>query len=84
MDSNLQISNHKLASEWHPTKNGSLTPGNVTLYNGKKVWWKCRRGHEWQSIVANRSRGRGCPYCAGKSVREDNCLETLNPVLVRE
>jgi hypothetical protein len=29
-DYNLQLINPGLAKEWHPTKNGSLTPANVT------------------------------------------------------
>lgn len=56
-----------LAKEWHPTKNGSLTPRDVTPGSGKKVWWICGKGHEWEATVNNRSRGRGCPYCAGKA-----------------
>ena len=33
--------NPDLAKEWHPTKNGDLTPENVFSKSGKKVWWKC-------------------------------------------
>lgn len=29
----------ELAKEWHPTKNGDLTPFDVTCKSGKKVWW---------------------------------------------
>ena len=29
--------NPKLSKEWHPTKNGSLTPNDVTINSGKKV-----------------------------------------------
>jgi len=55
----------KLSKEWHLTKNGSLTPYDVGQYSGTKVWWKCDKGvdHVWESQVANRSIGNGCPYC---------------------
>ena len=36
----------ELAEEWHPTRNGDLTPERVTPKRGKKVWWKCSRDHE--------------------------------------
>jgi very-short-patch-repair endonuclease len=28
------------------------------------VWWKCKYGHTWQSIIKSRSQGSGCPTCA--------------------
>ena len=28
-----------LAKEWHPTKNGNITPKMISAGNGKKVWW---------------------------------------------
>ena len=61
----LATLNTKLAKEWHPAKNGSLTPYNITLGSNKKVWWKCDKGddHEWKSIVSNRTKGQGCPFC---------------------
>ena len=37
---NLRALNPKLASEWHPEKNGDLRPDDFTLRSGKKVW--CR------------------------------------------
>jgi hypothetical protein len=83
-ESCLQSVNPALAQEWHPTKNGSLTTKDVAPWSNKRVWWMCGEGHEWQAIVADRSRGRDCPYCGGKAVCEDNCLETVNPVLAKE
>ena len=52
-----------LTKEWHPTKNGTLSPSMVTCGSHKKVWWKCSKGHEWQAIIYNRSKGSGCPVC---------------------
>lgn len=62
---NLAVCNPDVAAEWHPTKNGDLTPLDVTPGQGKKVWWRCGSdsGHEWNASVAQRSSGSGCPYC---------------------
>jgi hypothetical protein len=81
---NLQIINPRLSKEWHPTKNGILTPKDVTPGSGRKVWWICGNNHEWVAKVSYRTDGTGCPYCSGKAVCSDNCLETKNPKLSRE
>ena len=52
-----------LASQWHPTLNGSLTPKQVTCHSGQRVWWRCEKGHAWQAVIAGRSNGQQCPYC---------------------
>ncbi len=54
----------KLASQWHPTANGSLTPFDVKSGSGRKVWWLCSDcGHEWRAVIGNRLGGNGCPRC---------------------
>ena len=78
---NLKAVNPGLAAQWHPVKNGDLKPEDVTPGSTKKVWWLCAKGHEWQSIVYDRTDGNGCPYCSGKNVNKDNCLKTRNPSL---
>ena len=78
------ITHPELAKEWHPTKNGKLTPNDVTAGSNKKVWWMDKYGHEWEAIISSRSRGRGCPYCAGRKVCKDNCLATTHPELAKE
>lgn len=56
-----------IAKEWHPTKNGDLTPDKITARNSKKVWWLCSQcGHEWETRVVHRANGHGCPICARK------------------
>lgn len=40
----------------------------VTYGSNKVVWWKGNCGHEWQASIKGRSKGEGCPYCAGKRV----------------
>lgn len=60
---NLKVINPKLAKEWHPTKNGTLTPKDVTPKSGKKVWWLCEKKHEWKAQISMRAYGTGCPIC---------------------
>ena len=56
-----------LAKEWNYEKNGSLLPNQVSYGSGKKVWWICSKGHEWQAYINNRNKGFGrCPECAKK------------------
>lgn len=81
----LATINPALASEWHPYKNGILTPSMVSHKSNKKVWWLGKCGHEWKTIINNRSKGSGCPYCANKKVLAGfNDLETKNPALASE
>jgi len=84
LDNCLAILNPILAQEWHPTKNGKFTPYDVTCGSGKKVWWKCKKGHEYSATVSNKGKGTHCPYCSGNKACKDNCLATLNPKLTKE
>lgn len=82
----LNIASPNLAKEWHPTKNGTLSPEDVTSGSGKKVWWKCPEGedHEWQATVRNRNYGNGCPICSGHKVSKSTSLVTLNSELAKQ
>lgn len=78
----LLTKNLKLAAQWHPTKNGSITPQDVAQWSDKKAWWICALSHEWNTSISERSRGRGCPICSGKRVLIGyNDLSTINPEL---
>ena len=84
-ESSILFVNPEIAKEWNYEKNGKLKPEQFAAYSGKKVWWKCSKGHEWQDSLANRSKNVGCPYCAGKRVLVGyNDLQTINPVLSKE
>jgi positive regulator of sigma E activity len=83
-DNSLQSLNLKLSKQWHPTKNGKMTPNDVTLKSGKKVWWVCEQGHEWEAIIAERANGSGCPYCSGRRACTSNSLQSLYPELSRQ
>ena len=84
-ENDLQTVNPTLASEWNYDKNGDLKPEHFLENSGKKVWWKCQKGHEWQATINNRKKGSGCPCCAGKKVIKGyNDLQTINPALANE
>ncbi|TCI45965.1 MULTISPECIES: zinc-ribbon domain-containing protein [unclassified Exiguobacterium] len=82
--------NPELASEWHPTKNGKLSPELITSKSPKKVWWQCSKddSHVWEAQVGSRarseSRSKGCPFCAGKKVSLVKNLAIENPNLALE
>ena len=79
----LATKNPDLAAEWHPTKNGELTPHNVTVNSGKKIWWKCKDcEHEWYTKIYHRSSGSGCPMC-NFSKGENRIKEYLDLNIVR-
>lgn len=66
----LATTRPELLEQWNYERNNELgiTPNSVTEVSGKKVWWKCRKGHEWEATIAHISYGRGCPHCnSGKS-----------------
>lgn len=81
----LSILNPDLALQWHPFRNGNLNPDEVANASGKRAWWVCEEGHEWEAVIASRTRlGNGCPYCAGLRVSDRNRLSSLYPKLVDE
>ena len=90
----LETTNPELAAQWHPTKNKNLKPTQVTANSSNKIWWICpyddpkTKKHfdfEWESIIANRNSGIGCPYLSGQSVWYGfNDLATINPELAAQ
>ena len=66
-ENRLSINRPQLAQQWHPTKNGTLTPADVSVGSRRRVWWVCPQNseHVWSSPVAARARDQdGCKWCA--------------------
>ena len=80
----LSVTHPDLAEQWDRLKNAPLTPDQVTARSGKKVWWRCKRGHTWQSPVSKRIRGDGCPYCSGHRPSKEYCLQTCCPAIAAQ
>jgi len=81
---NLYINNPTIAKEWHPAKNGSFAPRDITAYSNRKVWWLCPNDHAWQATVTERIHGKSCPYCSGAKVDDENIHQALNPLQEEE
>ena len=82
---NLSIAYPEIANEWHPTRNGTITPDMVAPKSGKKAWWIGPCGHEWEAVISSRTRGVGCPYCSNyKALAGYNDLATTEPQLALE
>lgn len=41
---------------------------SLSRSSARKVWWRCKSGHEWLASPASRSQGNGCPVCSGHLV----------------
>lgn len=80
-ENDLATTHPELARQWHPTRNGALTPRDVAAGSHRKVWWMCEKGHGWQaSIMSRAGNGAGCPVCEGKVVIPgENDLASLFP-----
>lgn len=63
-----------LSSEWHPDKNGEVTPATHWAHDPKSVWWLCSTcGHEWEvSSSARIKADLGCRPCAMRGVGVKN------------
>lgn len=75
LEKSLQALFPELASEWHATKNKSLTPQAVTPGSARRIWWTCKKNpdHHWEAQIKNRTLlNRGCPRC-----HEEN-----NPIVI--
>ena len=83
-----------LAMQWHPTRNGELTPADVTPGSTRKVWWLLpyddpeTRAHfdfEWKATISSRASGAGCPFLSGRAAWPGyNDLATKRPDLAMQ
>ena len=83
----LAVTHPEIAKEWHPTKNGNLTPDKFTKGTNYRAWWKCSKcGYDWQTIISHRVASKsGCPKCKGKKViLGGNDLASLHPEIAKE
>lgn len=80
----LATTHPEIAKQWDAEKN-NLKPTEVNAGSGKKIWWVCDNGHQWETSVLNRKSGSGCPMCAGQKVQSGvNDLGTLHPDISRQ
>lgn len=79
-----------IASEWDEELN-EASPRDVARGSKLRAWWTCSTNseHRWLARVADRARGKGCPYCAGvktgrKRVAPGESLAERFPKLMQE
>lgn len=77
-----------IASQWHPTKNGDLTPEDVSPGSHKDVWWLCTESscgcdRVWKVSPNDRTaKGiTGCPFCIGQKRCDHESLASKYPEL---
>lgn len=70
-ENNLASKYPELLAEWDWEKNKGLNPSDFTPHVGKKVWWRCGKGHDWQATIYNRAKNKsGCPICVREKARK--------------
>ena len=79
-----------IAEQWHPARNGELTPQDVTEGSNRRAWWMCQEcGAEWATDISNRTiLGTGCPVCGKRRADElrtkpleEKCLSVTHAAL---
>lgn len=73
-----------IAKEWNYARNMKYDILQITPSSNEKVWWICKKGHEWKTTVNSRTSGTKCPYCSGKKViLGQTDLASKNPSLAK-
>ena len=79
---NIKILYPKLMKEWNVRN--SILPESLRPGSSKKVWWICKKGHEWKAIVSSRVKGKKCPYCKNRKVDKKNNFKYEFPEIAKE
>ncbi len=84
-ENDLCTTHPAIVKEWNYLKNNNILPEQFMSGSHKKVWWICKKGHEWCAEIKSRASGVGCPYCTNKAVLKGyNDLTTTYPELITE
>lgn len=74
-----------VAAEWHPTKNGALTPDMVSPCSDKNVWWFCKIHRcSYMARVADKITygvNGGCHECKSEKISKDKSVSVYCPQL---
>ena len=76
-----------IATEWDREKNKGLSPDKVSPKSHKRAWWKCPKGHSYETYIFSRTSNvpSNCPYCAGqKPIKGETDLATRIPQILAE
>ena len=73
IENSLATKYPEIAKQWHPTKNGELTPSMFLCGSSYNAWWLCPVcGNEWQSQINTRvGQNTGCKKCYLERIKSD-------------
>lgn len=82
----LIIRKPELLNEIDYGKHVDINVNMLTCGSHMKIWWLCKEyAHSFEMSIADRVKGHGCPYCAGKRVLKGfNDLASQRPDLLKE
>ena len=79
----IATTNPELLKEWDYEKN-DVSPTELSRGSGKKVWFKCKVGHSYQTTVPNKLKGCGCTFCNSRNVLKGfNDIGTTDPHMLK-
>ena len=81
-----------IAKEWHPIKNTTLIPDNITYGSKKMVWWLCMKkcpegcNHEYLAAPTNRCgiNQQNCPFCCNQQICIHTSIQYTHPDIAKE
>ena len=87
----MNITHPELSKEWHPTKNGAVSPADIKFGIHTLFWWFCPKTcpqgcpHEWQSRPFNRLVN-GCPTCSPqpRKICVHMSIQTTHPDIAKQ
>lgn len=81
-EDNFAVDHPDLIVQWHPSRNGTLTPADFLSGSSKKVWWQCPQGHEYHRPPHYHRKFNGrCPICTGAKIVFVNSFLGMHPDL---
>lgn len=64
----VRVARPDLAAEMHRTKNGTLTPDDVTIGSRKGIVWRCPNEYDYTQRPEHRNAGYLCSICSGRKL----------------
>ena len=68
------FNNKKIIKYYDYEKNKNLNPKYITKSSGKRVWWKCDKGHSYQATVHSMDNGMYCPLCREELIKKGGLI----------
>lgn len=81
---NLQVIYPDIAKMWNYEKNYPYRPVDIFPTSGKKFWWRCENGHEFQDSPNSLSDKKGCVYCNKEKISQEYNFKKVYPKIALE